>query len=126
MSRARAAIRASDRLRDSLTVRQAIDAGSDRGDERDQCDHDQRGPMALHRIRNSTEASTTTSTGAPFSRAGANRHRRTACTARSFRPEPKSLQNLDVAHRAVAADDDLHHDFALDASPSRFLCVDPA
>ena len=58
-----------------------------------------------------------TSTGAPLSRAGEKRHCRTACTARSSRPDPRRRRTAHVADAAVAAHDDLEHDLAGDVLP---------
>ena len=72
---------------------------------------------------NSTATSTITSTGCPSRVAGAKRHCRTAAMARSFSPLGRPLTSFDVAHRSVAAHDDLQHDFAFEVPPARLFGV---
>src|SRR6516225_9530867 len=67
-----------------------------RGQNRKQRDEDERDihPSALQRSLNSTAASTITSIATPCRRAGANRHCRTACAARSFKLDSRPRTTL--------------------------------
>ena len=61
--------------------------------------------------------------GAPCRRAGAKRHCRTACTARSFSPPARPRRILISPTAAVAAHDDFEHDLAAESALPRVLGV---